>query len=98
MRTKILVVILAIFSSVAIAKEIKTLTVSTDPVMHCQGCEKKIKDYFRFEKGVKDIKTSVPEQLVIITYDADKTTESHLLEGFHKIDYTVTVVEANDSI
>lgn len=84
---------LALMAGAAQAKDIQTVTVTTDPVMHCANCEKKIKNFFRFEKGIKKIETSVPEQRVTITYDADKTTEQKVLDGFTKIDYQVTKIE-----
>lgn len=98
MKAKMILAALALCAVTAVAKEIRTLTVTTDPVMHCENCEKKIKNYFRFEKGVKRIDTSVPEQRVTITYDADKTSEQKLLDGFGQIDYDVTVIEPTDSI
>ena len=35
---------------VAMAKDIKTVVVTTQPQMHCENCEKKIKGNLRFEK------------------------------------------------
>lgn len=77
----------AMIASGAYAKDIRTVSVTTDPQMHCANCEKKIKNYFRFEKGIKKIETSVPEQRVTITYDADKTSEDKIIASFSKIDY-----------
>ncbi len=77
----------ALIVSGAYAKDIRTVSVTTDPQMHCANCEKKIKNYFRFEKGIKKIETSVPEQRVTITYDADKTSEDKIIDSFSKIDY-----------
>ena len=42
MRTKALFIALA-FASVCFAKNIKTVVLTTNPEMHCTGCEKKIK-------------------------------------------------------
>lgn len=75
------------------AKDIKTLVVTTQPQMHCEGCEQKIKGSLRFEKGVKMIETSVERQTVTITYDADKTTAEKLIKAFQKIDYTACPVQ-----
>lgn len=80
----------------ASAKEIKTLTVTTEPPMHCQGCENRIKNQLKFEKGIKKIETSVEEQRITITYDADKTTPQHLLESLEQINYTPTIVKNQD--
>ena len=75
------------------AKDIKTLTVTTDPEMHCQNCEKRIKSNIRFVKGVKKIETSLEQQTVTITYDADKTSESAIIDAFNKISYSATKCE-----
>lgn len=69
------------------AKDIKTFKVSTTPEMHCEGCETKIKENLRFEKGIKRIETDIPSQTVTITYDADKTTEQALIDAFGKFGY-----------
>lgn len=79
----------------AFAKDIKTLVVTPTPQMHCASCEKKIKDGLRFERGVKDIATSLEKQTVTVKYDADKTTEEKLLACFTKIGYTAAVVKDN---
>lgn len=47
---------------------------TTTPQMHCAVCENKIKNNLRFEKGIKNIETSVPNQTVTVKYNADKTT------------------------
>lgn len=75
------------------AKDIKTLVVTTQPQMHCENCEKKIKGNLRFEKGVKSITTSVQEQRVVVSYDADKTTPEAILQSFQKFGYKATEVK-----
>ena len=55
-------------------REIKTVFFTTTPQMHCAACENKIKNNLRFEKGIKSIETSVPNQTVTVKYNADKTT------------------------
>ena len=72
------------------AKDIKTLTVTTQPQMHCENCEKKIKGNLRFEKGVKKIETSIEKQQVVITYDADKTKPEAIIKSFGKFGYKAT--------
>ena len=44
---------------VALAKDIKTVVLKTQPEMHCESCEKKIKGNLRFEKGIKNIITDL---------------------------------------
>ena len=63
---------------IATAKDIKTVIFTTTPQMHCANCEAKVKNNLRFAKGVKEIKTSVEEQKVYVTYDAQKTNEEKL--------------------
>ena len=55
-------------------REIKTVVFTTTPQMHCAACENKIKNNLRFEKGIKNIETSVPNLMVTVKYNADKTT------------------------
>ncbi len=74
------------------AKDIKTVVFTTNPQMHCENCENKIKGNLRFEKGIKEITTSVADQKVTIRYDADKTTPDNIVKGFAKIGYTATAV------
>ena len=80
----------------ASAKDIKTVVLTTEPPMHCEGCEKRIKENIRFEKGVKKIVTDVEHQTVTITYDADKTTVENIIKGFEKINYNATEVKENE--
>lgn len=75
------------------AKVVKTLVVTTQPQMHCDGCETKIKGNLRFEKGVKSIETNVEAQRVTITYDADKTKPETLINAFGKFGYKATEVK-----
>ena len=81
---------------VGLAKDIKTVVVTTEPQMHCDNCEKKIKGNMRFEKGVKTIDCNIPDQLVTITYDSDKTKPEALIKAFEKFGYTATQVTADE--
>ena len=78
---------------VSMAKDIKTVVVTTQPQMHCENCEKKIKGNLRFEKGVKQIECSIDEQRVTITYDADKTNTDAIIKSFGKFGYKATEVK-----
>ena len=66
-----------------------TLTVTTQPQMHCANCEKKIKSNIRFVKGTKKIETSVDDQKVTIVYDARKAKYDDFVEAFKKIGYEI---------
>lgn len=77
---------LALCAITSFAKDIKTIIVTTNPQMHCEACENKIKSNMRFEKGIKAIETNISRQEVTLTYDADKTTPEKLMKGFEKSD------------
>ena len=91
---KKLFIIAALAANVAAvgAKDIKTVVFTTQPQMHCQNCENRIKNGVRFVKGVKKIETNVEKQTVTIEYDADKTTTEDIKKGFKKIGYEVRQV------
>ena len=70
-----------------------TLVVTPTPMMHCEGCENKIKSNIRFVKGTKKIETSVPKQTVTIIYDGRKTTFDDFAAAFKKIGYSIQKVK-----
>lgn len=80
-------------TTAALAKDIKTVVLTTNPEMHCNNCEKKIKSNLRFEKGVKVIETDLRTKTVTIKYDADKTTVDNIIKGFKKIKYEAKEVK-----
>ena len=82
---------------VGLAKDIKTVVVTTQPQMHCENCENKIKGNLRFEKGVKQIECNIEAQRVTITYDADKTNSEALIQSFGKFGYKATEVKEEKS-
>ena len=92
MKKIMTVMAMLVFAISMFAKDIKTVVFTTTPQMHCENCENKIKGNLRFEKGIKDIATSVPDQKVTIQYDADKTNPEKIAQGFAKIGYEGKVV------
>ena len=80
-------------ATAALAKDIKTVVLTTNPEMHCENCEKKIKGSLRFEKGIKNIITNLNSKTVTIEYDADKTTIDNIIKGFKKIKYEAKEVK-----
>lgn len=89
---------LALFALVgmsAIAKDIHTIVLTTEPQMHCQGCENRITEQLRYVKGVKNIKASAAEQTVVVTVDVDKSNAQALVASLQKIGYTATVKSDN---
>ena len=77
----------------AMAKTIKTTVFTTSPQMHCENCEKKVKNNMRFEKGVKELSTELKNKTVSITYDAEKTDVKKLQAGFKKFNYEAEFVK-----
>ena len=92
MKKIMTVMAMLLFAISMFAKDIKTVVFTTLPQMHCESCETKIKGNLRFEKGIKEISTSVPDQKVTIQYDASKTTPENIIKGFAKIGYEATIV------
>lgn len=66
-------------------KDIRTVRFQTS--MHCENCVKKITDNLAFAKGVKDLKISLEENTVTVTYDAAKTSQETLAAIIRKLGY-----------
>lgn len=99
MKNKILLsAMMTFFALSTAAKDIKTVVFTTNPQMHCENCENKIKNNVRFVKGVKSIETNVEKQTVTIKYDADKTSPDKISSGFAKIGYTVREVKTGETV
>ena len=81
-------------AAVGLAKDIKTAIFTTNPEMHCESCENKIKGNLRFEKGIKSIKTDLKSKTVTIQYDADKTNVQNIIKVFKKIKYEAKEVKS----
>lgn len=84
---KFLFLALLFASATAPAKDIKTVVLTTQPQMHCAGCETRIKNNLRFVKGIKQIATDVSRQRVTVTYDADKASVQNFINSLKKIGY-----------
>lgn len=76
------------------SKNKKTQTVSFKVGMRCNNCVKKINDNISFEKGVKDLKISLDEKKVTITYDPSKTNPATLAKAIEKLGYKVEPLQA----
>lgn len=94
MKKTVLLMVMMLTAVVGIAKNIKTVVLTTTPIMHCESCENKIKGNLRFAKGVKQIETNIAEQTVTVSYDADKTTPAKLAAAFGKFGYKAKEVNA----
>lgn len=93
MKRFILSAMVALMAAGASAETLKTVVVTPTPKLTCQNCEKKVKDNVRFVKGTKKIETSVKDNTVTITYDADKAKVADYEVAFKKIGRNITVKE-----
>lgn len=75
-------------------KEKKTVTYNVS--MHCKNCVAKITDNVSFVKGVEDLKVSLDEKTVTITYDPAKTDEATLQKAIEKLGYIAEKVNPDD--
>ena len=98
MKKIILMFTMMMLAMVTFAKDIKTVVFTTTPQMHCANCENKIKNNLRFEKGIKSIETSVPDQTVTVQYDSAKTTPEKLQKGFEKFGYKARILKAGEKV
>ena len=94
MKKTLLLSAMMLTAVVGLAKDIKTAIFTTNPEMHCESCENKIKGNLRFEKGIKSIKTDLKSKTVTIQYDADKTNVQNIIKGFKKIKYEAKEVKS----
>ena len=97
-KSLVAMLVMLMVSAVTFAKDIKTVVFTTTPQMHCENCENKIKNNLRFEKGVKEITTSVDNQTVTVKYDADKTTPDKIQQGFKKFGYEARQLKDGEKI
>lgn len=71
------------------SKKKKTEVVTFKVGMHCKNCVKKVTDNISFEKGVKDLKVTLEDKTVTITYDPTKTNPETLKKAIEKLGYKV---------
>lgn len=86
------VLMLFLTSLMAFAAD-KTTEVFTLDHQMSTHCEKKIKENLRFEKGISDIKVSLKENTITITYDKGKTDTQKIIAAFKKIGFTAFVYQ-----
>lgn len=88
---KILVVIFAALLSIsafaAKPKQVETVTFKVH--LHCQNCVKKVTENISFEKGVVDLKCSLENGTVAVSYNPEKTSEEKLAAAIKKLGYEV---------
>ncbi|MFO8022243.1 MAG: heavy metal-associated domain-containing protein [Perlabentimonas sp.] len=62
------------------------------PNMKCMGCAKTIEDHLYKVSGVDDINTDIPDKMVTITYNGDKTIKSLIMNTLAGIGYPAVEV------
>lgn len=97
MKKILSVTLLSLLALGAWAENLQTIVYKPTPKMTCQNCEKKIKGSLRFVKGTKRIDTSLQEQTITITYDADKAKPADYEAELAKIGRQVETVKAASS-
>lgn len=65
-----------------------TVYFTLTPQMNCENCENRVKTALRYEKGVKQITTSLTTQVVTVSYDPAKTSPEKMAGALKKIGYT----------
>ena len=98
MKKVLVLTAMMLTAMVSMAKDIKTVVVTTQPQMHCDNCEKKITGNLRFEKGVKQIECDIEGQRVTITYDADKTNPEAIIKSFDKFGYKAIEIKTEKPV
>ena len=92
-RRMMAALVVALLSVTAVmAKDIRTAVFKVSQ-MHCENCERKVKNNIKFEKGVKEFSTDLKTKTVSITYDAEKTTVDKLKADFKKFNYEAEFVK-----
>ena len=70
-----------------------TATVTFETNLSCNSCVRKVNENISFERGVKDLKVSLEEEKITITYDTRKTDEETLASSIKKLGYKAEKVK-----
>lgn len=98
MKKIITLLMMLTMTTVMMAKDIRTLVVTTTPQMHCAKCENRVKTNLGNVKGIKSIETSVADQTVTIKYDAKKVSEDGIFQAFEGFGMSVRKVAEGEVI
>src|SRR5574344_101911 len=91
-KTFALMLTVLLMRASAVAKDLREVVMKTTPEMKSEKVEKKVKNHLWLTAGVKKIRTDLSNQLVIVTYDADKTSEKSILSSMKKAGFEAKVV------
>ena len=90
MKQILLIILAAIIlaAPAASAAKKKTVTVTYEVNIHCKKCVEKLTDNLAYLKGVEDLKVSLEDKTVTITYNPAKTNEDTLVQAIKKCGYS----------
>lgn len=63
------------------------------PDVDCEHCVKKIEAKMPYEKGVKDMKVTLEDRTIWISYEESKTNKEALAKALEKLGYPATEVK-----
>ena len=78
-------------SLAAYAGEVKSVVFSVEPRMNCGHCEAHVIEAITPAPGVEKAETSLTNNTVTVSYDADATNAEALKAAFANAGYTVTL-------
>ena len=64
--------------------------------MDCGNCEKTIREYVKFEKGVKDLQIDHASNTIAIEYKEGKTSDEKLAEAIKKKGYKAEIISKEE--
>lgn len=97
MKTKITILFVMLLAALTTYAADKTTEVFTLDHQMSAHCEKKITENLRFEKGITDLKVSLKDNTITITYKPDKTNAKQIIEAFKKIGFNARLINDSDS-
>lgn len=90
-KLSIILLLTSYFTAFSAGK--KDVTVTDFVVeMDCQSCADKIKECLAFEKGVRDLKFDIENNLVTVKYDKSKCNNEKIIGALDKIGYKAEVI------
>lgn len=90
----IIAAVLAVSPAFAARKPQKQVVFASS--IHCAACARKVQENIAFEKGVKDLKVSVEQKTISVSFDPAKTDTSRLSAAVRKLGYKTRVIEYKD--
>lgn len=87
MKLRLFLLSLTLIASLSLTaqKNVATFHFEPEPKMKCANCEKKITESLQRADGVLSVKTAAAKNKVSVTYDADKTTPTKIIEAIPRM-------------